>query len=84
MKILVRLRLTGCQIEFVEEFGPGVVAIGEIEIDGGPETPLEQIIPTIKARMLDRLFDIEYLVEEMPPKLLDLQKFEGPAIIYVQ
>lgn len=83
MKILVRLRLTGCQIEFVEEFGPGVVAIGEIEIDGGPETPLEQIMPAVKARMLDRLFDIEYQIEETT-KLLDLQRFKGPTVIYVQ
>lgn len=81
MKILVRLRLRDCQIEFVEHFGPGVVAIGEIEIDG-TDIPIEKIIPTIKARMLDRLFDMEYLIEE-GSELLDLQRFEGPDI-YVQ
>lgn len=82
MKILVRLRLRDCQIEFVEHFGPGVVAIGEIEIDG-TDIPVEKIIPTIKARMLDRLFDMEYLVEE-GPKVLDLQRNEEPAVIFVQ
>lgn len=83
MKLIVRLYLKGCQIEFIEHFGPGVVAIGEIEVDGGPETPLEQIMPAVKARMLDRLFDIEYQIEETA-KLLDLQRFKGPTVIYVQ
>lgn len=75
MKISVRLQLKGCQIEFVKEFGPGIVAIGEIEIEGATAS-IEEIIPAIKARMLDRLFDIEYLIEEEPPKLLEVQKFD--------
>lgn len=82
MKILVQLRLRGCQIEFVEKLGPGIVAIGEIEIDGA-DAHMEEVMPAIKARMLDQLFEIEYLVKEAP-KLLDLQRYEGPAVIYVQ
>ncbi len=82
MKILVKLRLKDCQIEFVEKFGAGVVATGEFEIEEAI-TSIEEIIPAIKARMLDQIFDIEYLIEKAP-KLLELQKFECPAVIFVQ
>ncbi len=81
--MLVRLRLFGCQIEFVPSLGPGVIATAEVNID--PNSNVIQLqLAAIKAQMLDQLFDLEYLDESQDNELLEVQRFDPPAIIYVQ
>lgn len=82
MKMLVRLRLIGCEIEFVRSFGPGVLATAEVYID--PLETIESRLAMAKAQMLDQLFDLEYLDESQNDKSLEVQRFDPPAVIYVQ
>lgn len=77
IKLLVRLKLRGSNIQFAPDLPAGVLSVAQIVLEKEPES-LDKVLQAVKMNMLSSLFDIEYTQADEP--LFDMQ----PASIHLQ
>lgn len=81
LKYLIRIRLQDSNIQFDDEFAPGIITVAQIRLEKPPED-LDKIMQQIKMRILHTMFTVEFIEDDSAIEIMPI--LEESAMAYVQ
>ncbi len=81
LKYLIRIRLLNSDIQFENDFPPGILTVAQIRLEKPPED-LDKLMQQVKMQILHTMFNVEFVEDESVPDLVP--QLEEAVMAYVQ